>query len=60
MAEIGVFTLESLATGMYPRSLDTFREYIQNSCDAIDKAAYAGTMQREEGRIEITIIQSII
>lgn len=38
MAEVGVFTLENLTTGMYPSSLDALREYIQNSCDAIDKA----------------------
>ena len=54
MAEIGVFTLESLATGMYPSSLDTFREYIQNSCDAIDKAR-PKILAEDEGTVEITI-----
>lgn len=55
MAEIGVFTLESLATGMYPSSLDTFREYIQNSCDAIDKARADKILEEDKGIVEITI-----
>lgn len=55
MAEVGVFTLESLATGMYPSSLDTFREYIQNSCDAIDKALADKILTEDAGIVEITI-----
>ena len=51
----GANLIENLTTGLYKNALNTFREYIQNSCDAIDKAIYAGTMQREEGKIEITI-----
>jgi len=33
---IGKHTLETLTTGMYKNPLDAIREYIQNSCDAID------------------------
>ena len=38
---------------MYKNSQLIFREYIQNSCDAIDKAVELGILQPEEGRIEI-------
>lgn len=54
MAEVGIFTLESLTTGMYPSSLDTFREYIQNSCDSIDKAR-SKIFGDNEGSIDIQI-----
>jgi len=52
---IGKFTLESLTTGMYADPRIIFREYIQNSTDAIDKAIKEGIIKREEGRIDITI-----
>ncbi len=55
MAEVGAFTLENLTTGMYINSLVIFREYIQNSCDATDKALDAGILQEGDGQIEITI-----
>ena len=55
MAEVGVFTLENLTTGMYIDSLVIFREYIQNSCDAIDKARTEKILAEDEDRIEITI-----
>lgn len=55
MAEIGAFTLESLVTGMYENSLVTFREYIQNSCDAIDDAVAAGILSKGDVLIEISI-----
>lgn len=55
MAEVGVFTLESLVNGMYPSSLDTFREYIQNSCDSIDKARADKILAEDGGIVEITI-----
>ena len=38
---------------MYKNSQVIFREYIQNSCDAIDKAVELGILQPEEGQIEI-------
>ena len=55
MAEVGAFTLENLTTGMYVESLVIFREYIQNACDAIDKAVDAGILQEGDGKIEIAI-----
>ena len=51
----GVNIVEIVTKGLYPNSLDTFREYIQNSCDAIDDAIAAGILQKDEGRIGITI-----
>lgn len=54
--KIGKFTLESLTTGMYSNPLIIFREYIQNSTDAIDLAIEFDLLKsREEGRIEIEI-----
>lgn len=57
MAEVvfGVNIVEIVTKGLYPNSLDTFREYIQNSCDAIDDAVDAGILQKDDGRIGITI-----
>ncbi len=57
MAEIGALSLESLATGMYEKnnSIVTFREYIQNSCDAIDDAVAEGILSEGDGLIEISI-----
>lgn len=44
---IGVNLIEILTTGMYKDARTIFREYVQNSCDAIDAAG--------GGSIEITI-----
>lgn len=52
---IGAFVLETLTTGMYTNPLDTLREYVQNSFDAIRDAERAGTLPNGAGRIEITI-----
>ncbi len=62
MAEsnIGVNLIEILTTGMYKNSLTIFREYIQNSCDAIDKAMKAGLLAAGEGKIQITLDQNYI
>lgn len=51
----GANLIENLTTGLYKNALNTFREYIQNSCDAIDKAIHSRIMERQEARIEITI-----
>ena len=40
---------------MYRNSLTVFREYVQNSCDAIDSAMKAGILQAGEGGINITL-----
>ena len=36
--EVGKFTLESLTTGMYSDPMIVYREYIQNSVDALEFA----------------------
>ena len=57
MAEyiFGANILENLTTGMYKSSQIIFREYIQNSCDAIDKAISLGMLADGEGKIDIWI-----
>lgn len=53
---VGKHTLETLTTGMYADNRIIFREYIQNSADAIDKAVAEGILaSQDEGRIDITI-----
>lgn len=49
----GANVLENLTTGMYRESKIIFREYIQNACDAIDKAIKLSMIDEDEGRIEI-------
>ena len=44
MIEIGVNIVEIVTKGLYTNSLDIFREYIQNACDAIDDAIDAGIL----------------
>ncbi len=54
--KIGKDVIETLTLGMYEDSKFVFREYIQNSADAIDKAIREGLFKtRNEGHIEITI-----
>ena len=55
MANIGKNILDNLTTGMYLDSLVTFREYIQNACDQIEKAVEAGIIDREDALIDIFI-----
>ena len=50
---IGANILENLTTGMYQDSKVIFREYIQNSCDQIDKAIKSGLLSAEDAQIEI-------
>ncbi|NLB82404.1 MAG: hypothetical protein GX800_12525 [Clostridiaceae bacterium] len=49
----GANILENLTTGMYQDSKVTYREYIQNSCDQIDKAVRDGLLLQSEGYIHI-------
>lgn len=59
----GANILENLTTGMYQDSKVIYREYIQNSCDQIDKAVKEGILKPEEGRIKIWLnrdVRSII
>lgn len=55
MSVFGKNILENLTTGMYSDRRVMFREYIQNSCDAIDAAINNGILKREIARIDITI-----
>ncbi|QYE99110.1 ATP-binding protein [Paraclostridium sordellii] len=55
---IGKYTLESLTTGMYTDPLILFREYIQNSSDAIDDAIDRGLITKEESKINIKLDNS--
>lgn len=49
----GANIIENLTTGMYQDSKVIYREYIQNSCDQIDKGVSNGLLQDGEGKIEI-------
>jgi len=49
----GAHILEILTTGMYQDSKVIYREYIQNSCDQIDKAIRNGILKQGEGSIKI-------
>lgn len=55
MAVIGKNIIENLTTGMYEDSKIIYREYIQNSADAIDKAVKDGLLQKDEAFIDIEI-----
>jgi molecular chaperone HtpG len=51
----GKHILENLTTAMYTDSRIMFREYVQNSCDAIREAVNAGIILRDTTRINICI-----
>lgn len=55
MAKIGKNILENLTTGMYADSKVTYREYVQNACDQIDKAIKEGITTPELAEISIFI-----
>lgn len=55
MAVFGKNILENLTTGMYSDSRVMYREYVQNSCDAIDVAVNAGIIPRKDTSIDIHI-----
>lgn len=53
---IGKDILELLSSAMYTDPLSIYREYVQNSADAIQDARWAGPMRRTDpGRIDISI-----
>lgn len=52
---IGVNILETLTTGMYRDPLVIYREYIQNSCDAIDCAVENKLLELGDARLDIWI-----
>lgn len=53
--QIGKDVIESLTLGMYEDCRFIYREYIQNSADAIDKAVENGLISRDEGSIFVEI-----
>lgn len=53
--QFGIHLLETLTVGMYEDARFIFREYVQNSADAIDEAVRAGTLSKDEGEIQILI-----
>jgi molecular chaperone HtpG len=55
MAVFGKNIIENLTTGMYSDSRVMYREYVQNSCDAIDAAVHAGVINRKDASIDISI-----
>jgi hypothetical protein len=54
---VGKDILELLSTSMYIDPMSMYREYIQNSADAVDLAQSAGLLQKP-GQVEIRIDQS--
>jgi hypothetical protein len=53
--KVGAFVLETLTTGMYTNPLDSIREYIQNAADSIFSAERFKFLNKNRGRIEISI-----
>ena len=51
----GKNVIETLSEGMYDNPLFLFREYVQNSADAIDDAEKCGILKNGEGEIIINI-----
>lgn len=51
----GANILENLTTGMYQDSKVIYREYIQNSCDQIDKAVREGILRDGDGLVDIQL-----
>ena len=51
----GKNVIETLSEGMYDNPLFLFREYVQNSADAIDAAEKCGILKNGEGEIIINI-----
>lgn len=52
---VGKYILDTLSIGMYNNPLVLFREYIQNSADAIDDAIEKETLSPEAARIDIAL-----
>lgn len=52
---IGPFVLETLTTGMYERSSNALREYVQNAYDATRAAVAAGVLASGEGKVTVTL-----
>lgn len=52
----GANIIENITTGMYEDSRVVFREFIQNSCDSIDRAVSEGIMDKSDACVDIRII----
>lgn len=53
--QVGKYTLESLTTGMYSDPKIVYREYIQNSVDALENAVSIGLTEPQSMRIDIIV-----
>ena len=53
--QVGKYTLESLTTGMYSDPKIIYREYIQNSVDALESAVEMGIIEPQIMRIDIVV-----
>ncbi len=53
--QVGKYTLESLTTGMYSDPKIIYREYIQNSVDALENASATNQITPGKERIEILV-----
>lgn len=55
MVTIGKNILENLTTGMYSDSKVSYREYVQNACDQIDKAIEQDIISSDDALVDIFI-----
>ena len=53
--QVGKYTLESLTTGMYSDPKIVYREYIQNSVDALENAVSQNLIEPQSMRIDIIV-----
>ncbi len=53
--QVGKYTLESLTTGMYSDPKIVYREYIQNSVDALENAVSQNLIEPQGMRIDIIV-----
>ena len=53
--QVGKYTLESLTTGMYSDPKIIYREYIQNSVDALETAVQENLLEPQSMRIDIIV-----
>ena len=53
--QVGKYTLESLTTGMYSDPKIIFREFIQNSVDALENAIELNMIEAQSMRIDIIV-----
>lgn len=54
--KIGKFVIENLTVGMYDDPRSIYREYVQNSADAIDRAIATGVVSLRDAAIDIKVL----